>query len=350
MSGAGTDAAAFTGLTNLAAERLGAKALSASDEFFAEKENLLKPGRGIFIPDKYTENGKWMDGWESRRKRVPGHDWCVIRLGTPGIIHGVDIDTNHFLGNHPPYASIEACDTPPETFDPATAQWVELLPKSALKAGSQNIFAVGDRRQWTHVRLNIYPDGGVARFRVYGEVKPDWASLKPDAVIDLACLTSGSKALACSDMFFSPMENLILPGPSTHMGDGWETRRKRGPGNDWIIVQLGAPGMLKQVEVDTSHFKGNYPDRCSLDACYLPGADINTLNAHEIPWRNLLPESKLQMDHRHFFEKELSDVGPVSHVRLNIYPDGGVARLRCFGVRIDPSSTLSMERSHDHAG
>jgi allantoicase len=332
------ETAAFTGLVDLASERVGGKAILASDEFFAEKENLLKPGRGIFIPDKYTENGKWMDGWETRRKRTEGHDWCIIRLGLSGTIGGVDIDTNHFLGNHPPYASIEACclegDTPDDAFDPEAAQWAEILEKSVLKPGSQNIFPVRDQRRWTHLRLNIYPDGGVARFRVYGHVVPPWDRLKPDEIVDLAAVTHGGAVVACSDMFFSPMQNMIMPGPSLNMGDGWETRRRRGPGYDWAVVRLGHAGEIRQLEIDTSHFKGNYPDRCSVDICYSPDETVDSLNQHTLDWKVLLPETRLQANQRHFLEKELAKAGPATHVRLNIYPDGGIARFRAYGVRV----------------
>jgi len=324
------EASAFTGLIDLATEKLGGKAISCSDEFFAEKENLLKPGRGIFIEDKYTKNGKWMDGWESRRKRVPGYDWCIVKLGLPGIIRGVDIDTNHFLGNHPPYASLEACIAPgEENADKlASAKWVEIVPRSSLKAGSQNLFGVSSNEAWTHVRLNIYPDGGVARLKIFGDVVPDWSKQKPDALVDLAAVEFGARVVACNDMFFGNMENLIMPGRGKNMGDAWETRRKRGPGHDWVIVKLGQPGLVKKLEVDTAFHIGDYPDTCSIDGCYSPDLDIDNLTWPQAAWKELLPQLKLQADKQHYFEKEIIDIGKITHVRLNIYPDGGVARLR----------------------
>lgn len=330
--------AAFTGLTDLLSERLGGKALLANDEFFAEKENLVKPGRGIFIADKYTDNGKWMDGWETRRRRTPGYDWCILQLGLSGIIKGVDIDTNHFLGNHPPYASLEACCVEgvisSEKLASPGVDWVEILPYSALRPGSQNLFSVTDNRRWTHVRLNIYPDGGVARLKVYGDVVPDWSHYQPGTVVDLAAIEQGGKVVACSDMFFGNKDNLIMPGRSLNMGDGWESKRRRGPGYDWAVVQLGVPGILQKIEVDTNHFKGNYPDRCSLEGCYAPDARVDILNAHELPWFPLLAETKLQAHTQHVFEQSsLLSRQPLSHVRLNIYPDGGVSRLRLFGTR-----------------
>lgn len=320
-------AAAFAGLIDLASERIGGKALSASDEFFAEKENLLKPGRGVFLDDKYTDRGKWMDGWETRRKRVPGHDWCIIRLGLPGVIRGVDIDTNHFLGNNPAFASLEAAES-------ENGPWTEILSRSPLNPGAQNLFAVASGRSWSHVRLNIYPDGGVARFRVYGEVTPDWSAVKPGDVLDLAALQFGGRAVACSDMFFSSMNNLLYPGRSANMGDGWETRRRRGPGHDWVIIQLGRPGVLKNVEVDTNHFKGNYPDTCSLEGCHAGAEPVDVLTWPRFEWTELMPRQKLQAHTQHYFEKELRPHGPVTHVRLSIYPDGGVSRLRLFGVPV----------------
>jgi allantoicase len=323
------------GLVDLAAERVGGRALLANDEFFAEKENLLKPGRGVFIPDKYTERGKWMDGWETRRRRTPGHDWCVVQLGLRGVIRQVDIDTNHFLGNHPPFASLDAlCLTTEFPRDPATIDslsWTPILSQSPLNPGAQNLFAIPSENSWTHLRLNIIPDGGVARLRVYGMVVPDWNKGKPDELVDLAAIENGGVPLACSDMFFSSMHNLIMPGRGANMGDGWETKRRRGPGHDWIILKLGLPSAIQKIEVDTNHFKGNYPDTCSIEGCAAPGASTDELTSSAAPWREILPRTKLLADTRHFFERELSALSNCTHLRLNIYPDGGVSRLRVWG-------------------
>ncbi|MEP6976169.1 MAG: allantoicase, partial [Spartobacteria bacterium] len=235
------DSSTPAGLVDLASARIGGRALVANDEFFAEKENLLQPGRGLFIPDKYTDHGKWMDGWETRRRRTPGHDWCVVQLGLRGIIQQVDIDTNHFLGNHPPFASLDAlCLTtafPGGINAVADLPWTPLLAKSPLQPGAQNFFAVSADQPATHLRLNIIPDGGVARLRVYGVVLPDWSTLPASELVDLAAVENGGVPLACSDMFFSSMNNLIMPGRSANMGDGWETKRRRGPGYDWIILK-----------------------------------------------------------------------------------------------------------------
>ncbi|WP_338407933.1 allantoicase [uncultured Flavobacterium sp.] len=320
----------FTQLTDLAAERLGGKVLYATDDFFAEKENLIALTRGVFITDKYTDRGKWMDGWESRRKRTPGHDWAVIRLATSGKITGFDIDTNFFLGNHPPHASIEAVNLAhtDEITDWDAIAWTEILPKSHLDAGSQNFFESQSNENFTHIRLHIYPDGGVARLRVYGEVFKNWDAVSTSQEIDLAAAINGGQAIACNDMFFSDMSNLIMPNRGVNMGDGWETKRNRTPNNsDWVILKLAHKGIVDRIVVDTCHFKGNYPDSCSIEACV---SDTDNV-LKNINWQTLLPQQKLSADHEHEFVSEINASNTITHIRLNIFPDGGISRLRIFG-------------------
>ncbi|MEI2739201.1 MAG: allantoicase [Chitinophagaceae bacterium] len=326
-------APAFTHLTDLAAERLGGKVLFCTDDFFAEKENLLKPGRGIFIPDKYTDRGKWMDGWESRRKRTEGNDWCIVQLAASGKIYGIDIDTNHFLGNHPPFASVEAVNHPPmENIDFENLHWKTIVPKSTLQPGSQNFFEIDDHDVYTHLRLHIYPDGGVARLKVYGEVYKDWSNVDGREILNLADATNGAKAILCNDMFFSHMENLIMPGRGINMGDGWETKRNRTPNNrDWVIVRLAHKGKIEKILVDTCHFKGNYPDSCLIEGCDIAYKDESKLDSDAVQWTTILPQSKLSADHEHFFQDEIVNKGPFTHVRLSIFPDGGVSRMRLWG-------------------
>src|SRR5712692_4654502 len=326
----------FTELIDLASERLDGAVVFANDEFFAPKENLLKPAPPIFIEGKYTELGKWMDGWETRRRRTPGFDWCIVRLGLPGVIRGVVVDTSHFKGNYPEQCSLEACviDGLPtiEQLIGDAVPWVEVLLKTNLNGDSLNQFAITSEERWTHLRLKIYPDGGVARLRVHGEVGPDWNRLKKiGGEIDLAAVENGGLVLSCSDMFFGHRHNLIMPERAANMSDGWETKRRRGPGYDWTIIKLGAPGRIRRLEVDTSHFKGNFPESCSLEACNAAGLPLDALRDPEFVWKPVLARTKLQAHTRHFFD-EVMDVDSASHVRFNIFPDGGVSRLRVYGT------------------
>jgi allantoicase len=337
-----TGAATFTGLVDLAAAELGGRALAVSDDFFANVDNLLKPGRAVFRPDEYTERGKWMDGWESRRKRTPGHDWALIELGATGHVLGLDIDTGHFDGNQPAFASVEGAYAERGTELAALAQrpWRPLLSQSPLRPDAQNLFAATPTSEpVNHVRLRIYPDGGVARFRVYGRALPEWRTPRddetcahvPDHCVDLASVRDGARALACSDAHFGPMNDLLLPGRAANMGSGWETRRSRAPSRDWIVIELAARGVPEAIEVDTNHFRGNYPDRCAIETIDAPGAQITELIASDA-WTRLLPEVPLSAHTRHFFEGELGVRHASTHVRLVIVPDGGVSRLRVWGT------------------
>jgi allantoicase len=327
----------FTRFADLASERLGGRVLEANDEFFAPKENLLKESRPIFIEGKYTRRGKWMDGWETRRRRAPGHDWCIVRLGLPGIIRGVVVDTSFFRGNYPERFSLEARAlegrTPykneKERLKSSNSQWTDIIPPAALKGDSLNSFSVNNEERFTHVRLKIYPDGGVARLRVYGEAVPE-VQRTSAGEINLAGVENGGSVLASSDEFFGEPKNLLLPDRPKNMGDGWETRRRRGPGHDWVILKLGLPGVIRRIQVDTTHFKGNFPESCSLEACEANLSNANDATSAALPWKELLPRTKLKANHRHIFGV-LDRAKPATHVRFNIYPDGGVARLRVFG-------------------
>jgi len=312
---------------NLAAPDRGAAICSVSDEFFAPAKRMLSPEPPRFIADRFDTHGKWMDGWESRRRRTPGHDYCIVRI-CPGIVHGIEIDTRYFTGNYPPAASVEACNVPIEP-DENTA-WTELLPSTDLQGDSCQAFAIDDDNHWTHIRLNIYPDGGIARLRVYGEPDRTDAQAERDQWVDLVSTDVGGQAIACNNQHFGDMSNVLSTAPVANMGDGWETRRRRQPGNDWIILKLGRPGRICRVEVDTAFFRGNYPARCSLQgAC--PGPDVDIVQDSS-DWAEILPQVALGPDQLHIFENQLRNAGRVSHVRLDIYPDGGIARLRLFGL------------------
>ena len=323
---------------NLATPRLGAEAVSASDEFFAPRARLIADADAVFIPDKYDDHGKWMDGWESRRRRGPGHDHCIVRLGVKGRIRGVDIDTSYFTGNYPPGASIEACLAGKRPLSEAT--WRKIVPATALGPSAHHFVAVDDDGVFDHVRLNIFPDGGVARLRVYGEPVASWADDGGDGVYELSALANGGRIVGYNDAHYGSVWTLIAPGRGLDMGDGWETRRRREPGNDWLIVALGAPGLIERIEIDTCHFKGNFPERTGLAGALVDAGDDRSIITGAMFWPEILEPQKLQADHIHTFA--LKKPVPASHVRLDIYPDGGVSRLRVFGRLYQKPETLSV--------
>lgn len=312
---------------DLLSEKYGGQALSCNDEFFAEASNLVKRSTPVFIVDKYTDRGKWMDGWETRRRRTQGHDWCILRLGVVGTIKAFDVDTTFFKGNAPGHVKIEGCL---QASDPTeTTSWQTVLDTAKVQADSHNYYELEDSRSWSHLRLNIYPDGGVARLRVYGEPRVDWSALLPNELVDLASCSNGGRAVACSDMFFSPMNNVLAPGRGINMGDGWETRRRRDSGHDWLIIKLACPGNIGRVLIDTCHFKGNFPDSFTLEATESRREDIT---ADDINWLPLIERSKLIAHTEHFYQDELKNKERAfTHIKLNIFPDGGISRVRIFG-------------------
>lgn len=324
----------FTDLIDLAAERLGGAVLAANDEFFAPKESLLKAGAAEWREGEYTDRGKWMDGWETRRRRTPGHDWCIIRLGLPGALHGVVVDTSFFRGNFPESCAIDVATvtglpTPDELASDSRIGWKTVLSKSPLRGDFKNEFAIEGAPRATHLRFSIYPDGGVARLRVFGEPAFDAARARPGSEIDIAAIENGGLVVSCSDMFFGHRHNLILPGRSTHMGDGWETKRRRGPGHDWNIIRLGARAVIHRVEIDTDHFKGNAPASAMVET--MDVGSRRTLDEPEGSWNVLLQQTPLQPHARHRFDN-LSHQRAATHARLSIFPDGGIARLRLFAT------------------
>jgi allantoicase len=306
----------FTVLPDLASRAFGGGVVYANDEFFAAADHLVVPAPPVFAPRTFDHKGQVYDGWETRRRRSPGQDVAVVRLGAPGIIRGVDIDTAFFTGNYPPYASLDglAASGYPDEF--AESDWVPLVPRSPLIGDSHNFFPVDSARRFTHVRLTIYPDGGVARLRVHGEIVPD-PELLPE-VFDVAAVEHGAQIAGCSDMFYGHPQNMLMPGLAQHMGDGWETSRRRDDGNDWVLVKLAAPAEISLADVDTSHFKGNAPGSASLRGIDEAGE-----------WFDILPVTGLRADTRHRFPVRPGRVA--AQVRLDIFPDGGMARLRLYG-------------------
>ncbi|WP_433621798.1 allantoicase [Nocardia sp. CA-120079] len=328
-------APAFTRLPDLASRALTGSVVYANDELFAERENLIRPGRAVFSTEDFGHKGKTYDGWETRRRRETGNDYAIVRLGVPGRVHGVVVDTSWFIGNYPPFASVEATSVQgqPSPAELQQAEWVTLVAKSDIAGDTDNFFEVTDERRFTHVRLSIYPDGGVARLRVHGTPLPDPRFLS--GTVDLAALEHGGDVVDCSDRFFSAPTNILLPGRSRQMDEGWEGARRRDAGNDHVTVRLGARGAIRRVEIDTSNYVGNAPGWAVLRGADADsGADLDDPST----WTELLPRTRLQPDARHFFR--IGTDAPVTHVRLDVYPDGGVARLRVHG-EIDPQTLVA---------
>jgi allantoicase len=320
---------AWLDLVDLVAERLGGRALWANDEFFAAKENLITPAPPTFQPRTFTHRGQEYDGWETRRRREPGHDWAIVRLGVPGVVREVVVDTAFFTGNHPESCSIEGATVDGYPSRDELDGWVPLVPRTPLAGDSEHRFRVTSARRSTHVRLTIYPDGGVARLRVLGEPVADPRLL--DAVpLDLAALVNGATVTGCSNAHYTEPANLLAPGDAQSMGDGWETARRRRGGNDWVTIRLAAEGEVRLVELDTTHFKGNAPGWAAVQG-----------SADGDGWFPLLPKVRLQPDTRHRF---LVPQAPVAtHARLDVYPDGGMARFRLWGV-LTPGGRAALER------
>jgi allantoicase len=312
----------FAGWADLASRRLGGSVVYANDELFAEKENLIKPEPPAFAEGDFGNKGKVYDGWETRRRREPGHDHAIVRLGCPGVVHGVVVDTAFFLGNYPPEVSVEAaCVTGyPSPAELAGVAWHPLVPRSDAAGDTANSYQVTDQHRWTHVRLSIYPDGGVARLRVHGEVVPDPAFLA--GTVDLAAIENGGRVVDCSDAFYSSPSNLIMPGLAKLMGDGWENARRRGPGNDFVVFRLAAAGRLRHVEIDTSYFVGNAPGWIELSGA-------SSASEADLAWRPVLERTPVQPDTRHRFR--IDEPGDVTHLRLDVFPDGGLARFLAHG-------------------
>lgn len=339
---------AFKDLVNLAADVLGTFVLYATDDYFAEKENLLKPGPAVWLEGEYTDKGKWMDGWESQRRRTPGHDFCIVRLGAPGEIHGALVDTTHFKGNAPQQVQLEGIEASHlATVEELNASeaWFEVLPKGPVKPDFQNVLvAAAPSKRCTHVRLRIYPDGGVARLRVYGRVLADARLFRRPGSLDLAAVENGGRVVLESDQFFGPAANLLLPGRGVNMGDGWETKRRRTPGSDWCVIQLARRGVVERIELDTHFFKGNAPQATRIEALDAKNPDPKQLASPE-GWTTLIDEAPLVQHRRHLLEPGVRK--RVTHVRVHMFPHGGINRMRMFGFADELPYELSKMKKLD---
>jgi allantoicase len=319
------------GLIDLAQPRLGTKVIYKTDDFFASANRIISPTEPVFKVGVFDKHGKWMDGWESRRKRTAGHDFIIIKLGKPGTIKKVDVDTSHFNGNQPAMISIEGANSNSNKIN--QLKWQPLLSKKKTKANSHHYFTVNSDKVFTHIKFNIFPDGGVARLRLYGSIAK--SSKLKNKKINLASLLDGSSVIACNNEHFGKAENILAPGKAKNMGDGWETRRRRGKGFDWLILNSLDGKEIDKIEISTHHFKGNFPSHCSLQAAYLP----NSKNSKQIvkssnTWKYLLKDAKLSANKVHVFKNNLMKKDKINFIKINIFPDGGISRFRIYGKSI----------------
>ncbi len=316
-------------MINLADPRIGTKVIFKTDDFFAAAHRILNIENPVFKDGLFDKHGKWMDGWETRRRRSKGFDYLILKLGKPGKIFDIDIDTTHFNGNQPTHASLEGCFS--KTMPNKKTKWISLLSKKKLGPNRNHNFKSNNKSVFNYIRLNIFPDGGVARLRLYGKIEMEKNFLN-NKTINLTSVLNGASIIGCNNEHFGRAENIIAPGKGKNMGDGWETRRSRGKNFDWLIIKFGKPGLIKKLEIDTHHFKGNYPDSCSIQTASiskdLPNKSIvnNSKN-----WKFILNKSKLSAHKKHIFKKFLIKRSKENYLRINIYPDGGISRIRAFG-------------------
>ena len=317
------------GLIDLAQPRLGSKVIFRTDDFFASADRIIDPSAPVFKEGLFDKNGKWMDGWESRRKRTPGHDYLIIKLGKPGSISKVNVDTSHFNGNQPSMISIEACNSKSNNIK--NFKWKSLLGKKKTKANSPHIFKTSSKSVFTHIKLNIFPDGGVARLRLYGNISKEKNDFK-NKTINLASLLDGASVIACNNEHFGKAENILAPGKAKNMGDGWETRRRRDKGFDWLILNSIDGEKIDKIEISTHHFKGNFPSHCSLQAAYIPTkkSSSSIVNSSS-KWKTLMNKTSLKANKTHTFMNILMKNDKINFIKINIFPDGGISRFRIFG-------------------
>jgi len=319
----------LNGLIDLAQSRLGSKIIYKTDEFFAPARRIINPWPPIFKEGVFDKNGKWMDGWETRRKRGKGHDYLILKLGKPGRIHKIDVDTSYFSGNHPSKISIEACFSKKNILNKKT-KWTTIVKKSTTRANSHHFFNVKNKNIFSHLKLNIFPDGGVARLRVYGSMNLNKKFGKN--IVNLTSVLNGAVPIVCNDEHFGRAENILAPGIGKNMGDGWETRRSRGKNYDWLIIKCAAPGKINRIQIDTHHFKGNFPDKCSIQAAYIDKSisNKNLINKSK-NWNFLINKSKLYANRKHNFKNKFMRNKKINFIKINIFPDGGISRVRLFG-------------------
>jgi len=317
------------GLIDLAQPRLGTKVIYKTDDFFASANRIINPAPAVWKEGVFDTHGKWMDGWESRRKRTSGHDYLILKLGKPGRIKKIDVDTSHFNGNQPSMVSLEGCNlSKSQTIK--QAKWFQILGKKKTKANSHHFFSVSNNKVITHVKFNIFPDGGVARLRLYGNIATENIKYGNQA-INLTAMVNGASVIACNNEHFGKAENILAPGKAINMGDGWETRRRRGPGYDWLIINSVPGKQIKAIEFFIHHFKGNNQSHGTLQAAYVKKGSANQIIKQSNKWKHLLNQAKLTANKTHKFKSQLMKNDKINYIKINIFPDGGISRIKLIG-------------------
>ena len=320
------------GLIDLAQPRLGSKVIFKTDDFFASAHRIINPALPVFKEGLFDKNGKWMDGWESRRKRISGHDFLIIKLGKPGSISKVDIDTSHFNGNQPSMISLEGCNSKSKNLK--DLKWKTIIGKKKTKANSHHLFNISSKSIFTHIKLNIFPDGGVARLRLYGNIFKENNNFV-NKTINLASLLNGASVIACNNEHFGKAENILAPGKAKNMGDGWETRRRRDKGFDWLILNSINGKKIDKIEISTHHFKGNFPSHCSLQAAFISNKkSSSSIVKNSSKWKFLMNKVNLSANKTHKFKNRLMKDNKINFIKINIFPDGGISRFKIFGKSI----------------
>ena len=316
-------------MINLADPRIGSKIIFKTDDFFGSAHRILKIDAPVFKDGLFDNNGKWMDGWETRRRRSKGFDYLILKLGKNAKIFDIDIDTTHFNGNQPTHASVEGCFS--RTKPNKKTKWTRLLGKKKLGPNKNHGLKSQNKSIFNYIKLNIFPDGGVARLRLYGKIEMK-KNILNNKNINLTSVLNGASIVGCNNEHFGRAENIIAPGKGKNMGDGWETRRSRGKNFDWLIIKFGKPGLIKKLEIDTHHFKGNYPDSCSIQTASI-SKDLSNKSIvnNSKNWKFILNKSKLSAHKKHIFKRFLIKRSKENYLRINIYPDGGISRIRAFG-------------------
>jgi len=320
------------GLIDLAQPRLGSKVIFKTDDFFASAHRIIDPAPPIFKEGLFDKNGKWMDGWESRRKRTSGHDFLIIKLGKAGLISKVDVDTSHFNGNQPSMISLEGCNSKSDNIK--NLKWKTIIGKKKTKANNQHLFKTSSKSIFTHIKLNIFPDGGVARLRLYGNISKENNNFR-NKKINLASLLNGASVIACNNEHFGKAENILAPGKAKNMGDGWETRRRRDKGFDWLILNSIKGERIEKIEISTHHFKGNFPSHCSLQAAFISNKKSSfSIVKSSNKWKFLMNKVNLSANKTHKFKNKLMKNNKINFIKINIFPDGGISRFKIFGKSI----------------